>query len=105
MTSSRIDKLLRLLEIEPDDAFCLYALAQEYAKVGRHDEALRHFNRVVAIEPGHGYAYYHKARSLAAMGRVDEARAVLMQGLQAVDSAADPKAARELSEYFQALAR
>lgn len=105
MTSGRIDKLRRLLESEPDDAFCLYALAQEYAKIGQHEEALRHFDRVIAVEPGHGYAYYHKARSLAAMGRVDEARDVLTRGLQGVDAAADPKAARELSEYLQALSR
>jgi len=104
MTSDRIDKLRRMLESEPDDAFCLYALAQEYSKAGRHDEALGWFDRVIAVEPGHGYAYFHKARTLEAAGRVDEARSVLKQALGVVSPQTDPKAVRELQEYLQSIA-
>lgn len=102
-TTDRIEKLRRLLEAEPDDAFCLYALAQEYAKHGDHDEAIRHFDRVIAVEPGHGYAYFHKARSLEVMGRKSDAADVLRKGLGAISFEADAKAARELQEYLQSL--
>jgi tetratricopeptide (TPR) repeat protein len=101
--TDRIEKLRRLLESEPNDPFCLYALAQEHAKAGDHEEAMRFFDRVIAIEPGHGYAFFHKARSLEAMGRKSEAAEVLRQGLAAVSPQADAKAARELEEYLQSL--
>ncbi|MCC6906487.1 MAG: tetratricopeptide repeat protein [Phycisphaerales bacterium] len=103
MASDRLEKLRRLLELEPDDAFCLYALAQEHAKAADHEQAIACFDRVIVVEPAHGYAYYHKARSLEAMGRTDDARATLRSGLRAVSPAADAKAHRELQEYLQSL--
>ena len=36
-TDDRLQSLLKMLEAEPDDAFCLYGVAQEYA--GRDDHA------------------------------------------------------------------
>lgn len=103
MTNERIEKLLRLLRAEPGDAFCLYALAQEYAKAGEHDRALEFFDRVLAVAPGHAYAHFHKARTLEAAGRVEEARAVLRAALASIPPDADPKAARELREYLDAI--
>jgi len=103
MTSGRIEKLRKLLEADPSDTFCLYALAQEFAKQGEQETALAYFDRVIALEPGHGYAYFHKARSLESMGRHPEARRVLQQALGAVVPTADPKAHRELQEYLQSL--
>lgn len=103
MTTDRIEKLRRLLEMEPDDPFCLYALAQEYAKQGKQDEAIAHFDRVIAIEPENGYAYYHKARSLESLGKKDDARQVLRRGLEAVSPSKDAKAHREIQEFLQSL--
>lgn len=103
MTSGRIEKLRKLLDAEPDDTFCLYALAQEFARQGEQEAALTYFDRVIALEPGHAYAYFHKARSLESLGRIAEARQVLQQALAAVAPMADPKAHRELQEYLQSL--
>ncbi len=106
MTTDRIEKLRRLLAAEPQDAFCLYALAQEHAKLGQQDEAIAYFDRVIAVEPGHAYAYFHKARSLEGLGRKGEAREALRRGLAASSAGAagaDPKAARELEEYLKSL--
>ena len=36
-TDERLQSLLKMLEAEPNDAFCLYGVAQEYA--GREDHA------------------------------------------------------------------
>lgn len=103
MTTDRIEKLRRLLEAEPDDAFCLYALAQEYAKHAEQDKAIEHFDRVIALEPENGYAYFHKARSLESLGKQDAARETLQRGLRAVSPSADAKAHREIEEYLQSL--
>ncbi len=103
MTHERIEKLLRLLRAEPHDVFCLYALAQEYAKNGDCERALDYFDRVLAVQPDHAYAHFHKARTLEAAGRADEARAVLRAALASISPEADPKAARELQEYLQSI--
>ena len=60
----RLARLLALLESEPGDAFCLYGVAQEHARAGRHEEALAWYDRSLAADPDSGYAYFHKARSL-----------------------------------------
>ena len=103
MTSDRIEKLRKLLDADPGDTFCLYALAQEYAKRGEQDEAIAWFDHVITVEPGHAYAHFHKARSLESLGRKDDAREVLQRGLKAASAGADPKAAHELEEYLQSL--
>jgi tetratricopeptide (TPR) repeat protein len=44
---------------------------------GRHDEAVRHFERAIALFPEFGAAYYAAARSYRALGRTDAATAAL----------------------------
>lgn len=92
----RIDKLTRLLEAEPNDAFCLYGLAQEYGKVGRFEEAVAMYDRTLSADPDTFYAYFHKARCLDELGRREEAIATLRAGLQRSSVAGDAKAASEI---------
>lgn len=103
MTSQRIEKLQTMLKAEPNDAFCLYALAQEYDKIGDAENAIDHFDRTLAVNPGELYAYYHKARVLAAQDRVDEARATIESGFKQARSAGDDHAVSELSELLASL--
>ena len=44
---------------------------------GRHDEAIRHFERAIALFPEFGAAYYAAARSYRALGRADQAKGAL----------------------------
>jgi len=94
-----IEKLRALLESEPDDAFLLYAMAQELANTGAHEDALTYFDRTIGVDAAYCYAYFHKARSLEALGRDDEARATLDDGLAEATRVGDAKAASEISGY------
>ncbi len=91
-----IAQLTKLLEAEPHDAFLLYGLAQEYAKVGDTARAVEHFDRCLAADPGYCYAYYHKAKALATAGRVAEARAVIEAGMAKARDVGDAHARGEL---------
>jgi tetratricopeptide (TPR) repeat protein len=51
-----------MLEAEPNDPFCLYGLAQEYAKQGDLDQAVDMYERTIEADPAYCYAYYHFAR-------------------------------------------
>lgn len=102
--SPRLAKLLKLLAAEPGDAFCLYAIAQEHARLGDAAAALDFFDRTIASDPSHAYARFHKAKVLESAGRVPEAIAVLREGLAAAEAARDAKAASELAGALASLA-
>jgi len=94
---------MRMVEQDPTDAFCLYGVAQEHAKAGRHAEAVEWYRRAIAADPAHAYARFHMAKSLESLGRVEEATAALRDGLAAAKVAGDAKAANELAGYLDEL--
>jgi tetratricopeptide (TPR) repeat protein len=100
---SRLPKLLALLESDPEDAFCLYGIAQEYAKAGQFDESLAYFDRTLAVNGDELYAYYHKARVLGSLDRADEACAVIDRGLARARAVGDTHAESELTELRASL--
>jgi tetratricopeptide (TPR) repeat protein len=102
-SGGRLDALLRMVEQDPDDAFCLYGVAQEHAKAGRFEEAVAWYRRAIAADPAHAYARFHMAKALESLGRVPEAMATLREGLAAARGAGDAKAANELAGYLDEL--
>lgn len=98
-----IEQLEKLLAADPNDAFLLYGLAQEYAKHKDVARAVDFFDRCLAADPGYCYAYFHKARALADAGRTAEAVAVLHAGKAAAQRTGDSHALSELSGYLDEL--
>lgn len=96
----RISQLQSLLQAEPNDPFCLYGLAMEHARLGRHDEAVAWFDRTLAADPNYCYAYFHKAKSQEQAGDLPAAAATLRAGLGRSKSAGDAKAAGEIAAYL-----
>lgn len=102
-TTPRLAQLLKLHALEPADPFCMYGIAQEHARAGRHLEALGWYDQTIAADSGYCYAYYHKARSLEDLERIDEACEVLRAGLEAAKRAADSHALAEIRGYLDQL--
>jgi tetratricopeptide (TPR) repeat protein len=98
-----ISQLEKLLAIDPNDAFVLYGLAQEYAKLGDHTKALTMYDRSLVVAPDDAYTYFHKARSQQAMNQLDAARATLKAGLDAAGRTRDGKAMNELRGFLDEL--
>lgn len=103
MPTERIAQLQRLLAVEPDDAFCHYGIAQEYAKLGRFDEAIAHYDRAIAADPDYCYAYYHKARVHESDGETDAAVATARDGLARAQAVGDAKAIEEITALLDSL--
>lgn len=101
--TDRLDKLLKILAAEPNDAFTLYGVAQEYAKLGRIAPAIEHFDRCLAVDPGYCYAYYHKAKVQADHDQLEGALATLHAGIAAAKSARDAKALNEMQALMDSL--
>jgi tetratricopeptide (TPR) repeat protein len=105
MTSpdERLERLHRMVEADPSDAFCLYGLAQEYARRGKTDEALGWYDRCLAADPDQCYAYFHKAKVLEEADRLPEAIAALRTGLERARRCGDSHAASEIAGYLDSL--
>ncbi len=98
-----IEQLQKLLAADPTDAFLLYGLAQEHARLGNHAEAVRCYDRCLAADPAYAYAYFHKARAQEAAGDTAAAAATLRAGIAAARAAADSHALSEISAYLDEL--
>lgn len=98
-----LDKLLQLLDADPNDPFTLYAIAQEHGKRGNPAEALAFYDRCLAADPAYCYAFYHKARLLDSIDRRPDALAVARAGLEAAVKARDEHAASELRALIDEL--
>lgn len=91
-----MEQLQKLLAADPNDAFTLYAIAQEHGKLGDFVRAVEFYDRSIKVAPDDGYTYFHKARALGAMGRTGEQVAALKAGMEAARRSGDGKAAGEL---------
>lgn len=99
----RLEKLLAMLRTAPDDAFCLYGVAQEYAKQGRHADAVEWFDKAIMADANGAYSYYHKARSQQALEQEPAAAVTLRAGLAAARRSGDSHATSELMGFLSEL--
>ena len=99
----RLASLMSLLEKDPDDAFCLYGIAQEHAGRGDHEEAISWYRKAAESDPDDGYIHYHLARSLEALDRMPEAIAAVRDGIVAADRSGDAHARSELDGLLDEL--
>lgn len=100
---SRLEKLTKMLEADPNDAFVLYGIAQEYAAAGDYEQAVAFYDRCLASDPAYCYAYYHKARALEHAGKPEQAAQAVCEGIRAAQAAGDAKALGELTSLLDEL--
>lgn len=98
-----LEQLQKLLVSDPSDAFVLYGIAQEYAKLGDFARAVEYYDRAMQVTPDDGYIYFHKARALGGAGRTNEQVATLQQGVAAARRSGDGKALGELQAALDEL--
>lgn len=100
---SRLDKLLKLLDAEPNDPFVLYGIAQEHATAERYADAVGFYDRCLDADAKYLYAYYHKAVAQQELGNIEEAQATLRIGISAAKAARDMKATSEMQTLLDTM--
>ena len=100
---SRVDQLTKMLAGDPDDPFLNFALAMEYVKLGRHEDALSQFTRVAELDRKYVPAYFQKANLLVSLDRKDEARRVFGDALAVAQETGDRHAASEIRDALNLL--
>jgi predicted Zn-dependent protease len=64
MSNSRFDKLIEMLEQQPDDLFLQYALGMEYLGMGKTADAEKQFRAILLVDAHHVASYYQLGKLL-----------------------------------------
>ena len=99
----RIDKLKEFLKVTPTDNFLRHALALEYIKIEKYEEARTLFEEVLTNSPDYIGSYYHLAKLLEKMEQPNLAIKWYEQGMEAAKKAKDNHAYNELQAAYEDL--
>ena len=101
--TGRLEKLQELLAQDAKNVLVSYGLAQELANLGRLEEAVAEFERLIAGHPGYHAAYFHGARTLERLNRIEAARKLYRRGIEAAARNGDTHAQSEMQAALEAL--
>ena len=99
----RIEKLKAFLAQNPADSFVQHALALEYVKLNRDDEARKEFESLLARDENYVGSYYHLAKLLERMNKTEDAIACYEKGLQVARDIKDNHSYNELQAAYEDL--
>jgi len=103
MEQTRIEFLEESLRSDPNSTFVRYALALEFVKAGRGEEAWRHFEHLLTHHPDYSAAYYQAGKLLVRSGRHEDARRVLAKGIEVTAKQGNLHARSELEGALEEL--
>jgi predicted Zn-dependent protease len=103
---SRKERILAMLQDDPNDSFLKYTLAMELRKEGDLTESIRML-RSLAYDPNEKYvaAYFMAAQQLTELDQVEEARTLLRDGIEEARKQNNLHAAAEMSELLSELGK
>ena len=99
----RIEKLIEFLKESPDDSFLQHALALEYIKLGKEEDARKLFTNILDREPDYIGSYYHLAKLLERLNENGEAMKVYKKGIDVAKAKNDRHAYSELLAAYNTL--
>ncbi|MFQ5807731.1 MAG: hypothetical protein ACE5I3_14895 [Phycisphaerae bacterium] len=100
---SRLEQLLKLAEMAPDDPLSHYAIGLEYFNLSQWDDSIAAFAKTLAIDSRYTAAYYHKARAEIRADRRDAAKQTLAAGIECARAKGDMKTEREMRELLETI--
>ena len=99
----RIEKLQAFLAVNPGDSFVQHALALEYVKLNREQEAREIFETLLAKDEKYVGSYYHLAKLLEKSGEKNAAISTYEKGMQVAKEVGDNHAYNELQAAYEDL--
>lgn len=101
--SSRIELLKQFLEEDANDSFSRYALALEYAKLGRLEDARAELETVRDKDPNYLAAYYQLGQLYIKLSQPHEAEKTFRGGITVARKQGDSHTQSELEAALEAL--
>ena len=100
---NRIERIQEMLETSPKDNFLRHALALEWIKEGKDEEAKQLFLNLLNESPDYVGSYYHLAKLLERNGKTEAAIEWYERGMNAAKKAKDNHAYNELQSAYEDL--
>ncbi len=100
---NRIEILTGFLEQDPKDSFSRYALALEFVKAGRTDDARLEFETVRANDPGYVATYFQLGQFYRTIGLNQDAERTYREGIVVASKAGDAHTQSELEGALESL--
>ncbi len=88
--------MLEYIKQNGKDSFLQHALALEYIKIDRDEEARNVFNELLLREPTYVGSYYHLGKLLERAGNFEKAIKIYERGMQEAKKAGDMHSYNEL---------
>jgi len=99
----RLASLQEMLAEDPESAFLRYGVAMQLKGLGRANEALVEYERLVRESADYVPTYYHYAALLGQEGREEEGVAVARLGVERAEAAGNSHAKSELLDLIDEL--
>jgi Tfp pilus assembly protein PilF len=100
MNNQRIQRLLEMLQEEPQDSFLLYALATEYLKLQDNQKALYYYLETEKSDEKYVGVYYHLAKLYELLKETELAHQTYQKGMKIARQIGDNHAYSELQSAF-----
>lgn len=95
---NRIKQIEAFIASTPNDPFLHFALAKEYVKENRIEEAEQTYGMLMEKFPDYVATYYHFGSLLKNMGKVDLALEVMQKGIEIAQKINDMHSLSELRQ-------
>jgi len=100
---NRIEKIIEMLQDQPKDSFLKHALALEYIKIEKEDEAIIQFVELLNNEPDYVGSYYHLAKLYERNQQTDAAIEIYTKGMEVAKKLKDNHNLNELRSAYDNL--
>lgn len=100
---SRINALKSFINSDPNDSFSRYALALEYVKAGRHNDAVQEFETVRKNNPDYVATYYQLGKLYQQLGKLHDAEKTFRTGITVAAKINDDHTRSELEAALEEL--
>jgi predicted Zn-dependent protease len=95
MSNSRLEKLVEMLEKQPNDTFLLYAIAMEHLSVNDKNQAEKLLRAVLVLEKDNIPTHYQLGLMMQNKGNIREAIQLLEEGIKLAKLKGDLKTSNE----------
>jgi Tfp pilus assembly protein PilF len=99
----RIEKIKEFLQQNPQDNFLQHALALEYIKLGKDEDAQLLFEAILSRDPGYIGSYYHLAKLHERHQSIEKAITVYEKGMEEAKKAGENHTYSELRSAYDEL--
>ncbi len=100
---TRLEQLQKLAAVQPGDPLAQFGVGLECLELGRYDEAIAAFERVLQLDARYSAAYFQKARAEFRLGRRDAAKSTLVAGLAVARANGDRHTESEMNKVLETL--